>query len=76
MNETIVAKISAQLDHVASAIGCLERLLKEDCCTDINDILKTTLNSLKIKEKELTKKFKRAYNDLLELADFLSSVDY
>ena len=76
MTETTVAILSSQLDQVAASIKTLEALAKASYCEDIKEDIKKFLFILKAKEKELTKKFKRAYKDLLELADFLSSVDY
>ena len=76
MTETTVARLSSQLDQVAASIKSLELVLKASYCEDIQEDIKKALAILKAKEKELTKKFKRAYKELLELADFLSSVDY
>lgn len=76
MNETTVAMLSSQLDQVAASIRTLETLAKASYCEDIKEDLQKFLVVLKAKEKELTKKFKRAYKELLDLADFLSSVDY
>ena len=76
MTETTVARLSSQLDQVAASIKSLELVLKASYCEDIKEDIQKALAVLKAKEKELTKKFKRAYKELLELADFLSSVDY
>ena len=76
MTETTVAILSSQLDQVAASIKTLESLAKASYCEDIKEDIQKCLVILKAKEKELTKKFKRAYKEFLELADFLSSVDY
>lgn len=76
MTETTVALLSSQLDQVAASIKNLELLAKVSYCEDIKEDIKKFLVILKAKEKELTKKFNRAYKELLDLADFLGSVNY
>lgn len=76
MTETTVVILSSQIDQVAASIKNLESLAKVSYCEDIKEEIQKFLVILKAKEKELTKKFNRAYKEFLDLADFLSSVDY
>ena len=76
MTETTITILSSQLDQVAASIKTLESLLKVSYCEDIKEDIQKFLVILKAKEKELNKKFNRAYKEFLDLADFLSSVDY
>lgn len=76
MTETTITRLSFQLDQVAASIKNLESLAKVSYCEDIKEDIQKFLVILKAKEKELTKKFNNAYKEFLDLADFLSSVDY
>lgn len=76
MTETVLARLSKQLDRVSEIINLLQEISKESLCEPIREELEQTLKALTIKYKKLQKQYKVAYNDMLELADFLSSVDY
>lgn len=76
MTETVLARLSNQLDRVSEIIDLLQDISKESLCEPIREELNQTIEALKTKYKKLQKQYKVAYNDMLEFADFLSSVDY
>lgn len=76
MTETVLARLSNQLDCVSEIIDLLQDISKESLCEPIREELNQTIEALKTKYKKLQKQYKVAYNDMLEFADFLSSVDY
>ena len=76
MTETVLARLSNQLDRVSEIIDLLQDIYKESLCEPIREELNQTIEALKTKYKKLQKQYKVAYNDMLEFADFLSSVDY
>lgn len=76
MEETILAKLSAQLDKVSTVIDYLKVILKEPTSEPIAEEINAAIKALKKKQTKLKTQYKVAYNEMMELADFLSSVDY
>ena len=76
MTETVLARLSKQLDRISEVINLLQEISKESLCEPIREDLEQTLKALKTKYKKLQKQYKIAYDDMLEFADFISSVDY
>ena len=76
MTETVLARLSKQLDRVSEVIDLLHDISKESLSEPIREELNQTIEALKTKYKKLKKQYKVAYDDMLEFADFLSSVDY
>jgi hypothetical protein len=76
MPETKISKLVAQLDRISEVIDLLQDIAKEPLCEPIRDDLIKTIEALNSKYKKLNKQYKIAYNEMLEFADFLSSVDY
>ena len=76
MTETVLARLSKQLDRVSEVIDLLQDISKESLSEPIREELNQTIEALKTKYKKLKKQYKVAYDDMLEFADFLSSVDY
>ena len=76
MTETVLARLSKQLDRISEIINLLQEISKESLCEPIGEELEQTLKALNTKYKKLQKQYKVAYNDMLDFADFISSVDY
>ena len=76
MDETLLVKISAQLDKVSAVIDYLKATLKESTSEPIAEEITTAIKALKKKQTKLKTKYKVAYDDMIELAEFLSSVEY
>ena len=76
MDETILVKISAQLDKVSAVIDYLKAALKESTSEPIAEEITTAIKALKKKQTKLKTQYKVAYDDMIELAEFLSSVEY
>lgn len=76
MDETLLVKISAQLDKVSAVIDYLKATLKESTSEPIAEEITTAIKALKKKQTKLKTQYKVAYDDMIELAEFLSSVEY
>lgn len=76
MDETLLVKISAQLDKVSTVINYLKATLKESTSEPIAEEITAAIKALKKKQIKLKTQYKIAYDDMIELAEFLSSVEY
>ena len=76
MDETLLVKISVQLDKVSAVIDYLKATLKESASEPIAEEITTAIKALKKKQTKLKTQYKVAYDDMIELAEFLSSVEY
>lgn len=76
MTETVLARLSKQLDRISEIINLLQEISEESLCEPIREELEQTLKALNTKYKKLQKQYKVAYDDMLDFADFISSVDY
>lgn len=76
MTETILVRLAAQLDFVSDLIESLQEASKSSLSEPIKEELSQTIKLLKLKHKKLYKQYGVAYKEMLELADFLSSVEY
>lgn len=76
MDETLLVKISAQLDKVSTVINYLKATLKESTSEPIIEEITAAIKALKKKQTKLKTQYKIAYDDMIELAEFLSSVEY
>lgn len=76
MLENNLTKLATKLDALKNLIVYLKTLQTDPIYTDISEELAETIKQLDKKYKKLKKEYKSVYKEMLEFADFLSSVDY
>lgn len=76
MTETVLVRLSEQLDHISEVISFLQKTTADPNCAPIKEELLQSIDKIKLKYKKLNRQYNTAYKEMLELADFLSSVDY
>ena len=74
--ELELSLVSTKLDSFTTAIKKVKELIEETSCSEIIEELEQLLNTLKTKKANALKRYNYLYNEILELSDMLSCLDF
>jgi hypothetical protein len=74
--ELELSLVSTRLDALSVTIEKIKQLIEETSCSEIIEELEQLFSVLKAKKAEALQRYNYLYNEMLELSDMLSCVDF